>query len=177
MKNQYKRSLTLTTAAIVGAAYAVLTMVLAPISYGALQFRLSEALCILPFFIPSTAWGLYVGCAAANLLTGNVFDVIFGSLATLGAALCTAAIGKKRQDTKGQLLACLMPVVFNAVIIGIIITEAYMGLRIFQHPEVLALNALQVGIGEAGVMFIVGFPLIRQLKKLKFFQEFILKIN
>ena len=177
MKNQYKHSLTLTTAAIIGAAYAVLTMVLAPISYGALQFRLSEALCVLPFFIPSSAWGLFVGCAAANLLTGNVFDVIFGSLATLSAALYTAAIGRRRQDTGGQLLACLMPVVFNAVIIGIVITEAYMGLRVFSNPEVLALNCLQVGIGEAAVMYIVGFPLMRQLGRLKFFQEFLLKIN
>ncbi|MBQ7896050.1 MAG: QueT transporter family protein [Oscillospiraceae bacterium] len=177
MKSQYKRSLVLCTAAVTGAAYAVLTMVLAPISYGPLQFRLSEALCVLPFFIPSTAWGLFVGCAAANLMTGNVFDVVFGSLATLMAALCTAAIGKKDQSAKGQLLACLMPVLFNAVIIGFVITEAYMGLRSFQHPEVLALNGLQVGIGEAGVMFLVAFPLMRQLKKLKFFHEFLIKIN
>ena len=108
MNQRYRNTLTLTTAALVGAAYAVLTMVLAPISYGALQFRLSEALCILPFFIPSSAWGLFLGCAAANLLTGNVFDVVFGSLATLLAALCTAAVGRRRQDTPGQLLACLM---------------------------------------------------------------------
>ena len=177
MKNRHKHTLTITTAALVGAAYAVLTMVLAPISYGALQFRLSEALCILPFFIPSSAWGLFLGCAAANLLTGNVFDVVFGSAATLLAGLCTAAIGRRRQDTAGQLLACLMPVVFNAVIVGMVITEAYMGIRIFAHPEVLALNALSVGAGEAAALYLIGFPLIRQLKKLKFFREFLHKIN
>ena len=177
MKNPYKRSLTLSTAAVVGAAYAVLTMVLAPISYGALQFRLSEALCILPFFIPSTAWGLFVGCAAANLLTGNVFDVVFGSLATLAAALCTAYIGKKGQSRRHKLLACLMPVVFNAVIIGIVITEAYNGMSIFAHPELLALNSFQVGVGEAGVMYLIAYPLMGQLTKLKFFREFLLKIN
>ena len=177
MKNHYKRSLVLTTAAVCGAAYAVLTMVLAPISYGALQFRLSEVLCILPFFIPSTAWGLFVGCAVANIMTGNVFDIIFGSLATLMAALCTAYIGKKMQGNKAKLLACLMPVLFNAVIIGIIITEAYMGLSIFNSPEILALNAFQVGIGEAGVLFLLGYPLMRQLEKTKFFREFMLKVN
>ena len=177
MKNNYKRSLVLTTAAVCGAAYAVLTIALAPISYGALQFRLSEALCILPFFIPSTACGLFVGCAAANLLTGNVFDVVFGSLATLAAALCTAHIGKKSRARRAKLLACLMPVIFNAVIIGIVITKAYNGLSIFSHPEVLLLNCLQVGIGEAGVMYIVGYPLMVQLEKLKFFREFLLKIN
>ncbi len=174
MKSNYKHSLVLTTAALVGAAYAVLTMVLAPISYGALQFRLSETLCVLPFFIPSTAWGLFVGCAVANLLTGNVFDVVFGSLATLMAALCTAYIGKKGGH---KLLACLMPVLFNAVIIGIVITEAYNGLSIFKQPEILALNCFQVGLGEAGVMFLVGCPLMVQLEKLKFFREFLLKIN
>ena len=177
MKNNYKRSLKLTTAAVCGAAYAVLTMILAPISYGALQFRLSEALCILPFFIPSTAWGLFVGCAVANLLTGNVFDIVFGSLATLLAALCTAYIGKRSEGCKAQLLACLMPVLFNAVIIGILITKAYMGLSIIEQPEILALNAFQVGIGEAGVLYLVGFPLMRQLGKMKFFRELMLKIN
>ena len=74
------------TAAIVGAAYAAMTIALAPISYGAVQLRVSEVLCILPFFIPGTAWGLFVGCALANILTGNIFDIIFGSLAPLAAA-------------------------------------------------------------------------------------------
>ena len=79
----------LAAAAVTGAAYAALTMLLAPISYGAIQCRVSEVLCILPFFIPCTAWGLFAGCAIANLLSAaGIFDVIFGSLATLLAALC-----------------------------------------------------------------------------------------
>ena len=81
----------LAAAAVTGAAYAALTMLLAPISYGAIQCRVSEVLCILPFFIPCTAWGLFAGCAIANLLSAaGIFDVVFGSLATLLAALCTA---------------------------------------------------------------------------------------
>ena len=80
----------LAAAAVTGAAYAALTMLLAPISYGAIQCRVSEVLCILPFFIPCTAWGLFAGCAIANLLSAaGIFDVVFGSLATLLAALCT----------------------------------------------------------------------------------------
>ena len=79
----------LAAAAVTGAAYAALTMLLAPISYGAIQCRVSEVLCILPFFIPCTAWGLFAGCAIANLLSAaGIFDVVFGSLATLLAALC-----------------------------------------------------------------------------------------
>lgn len=102
----------LITAAVVGALYAVLTMVLAPISYGALQFRVSEVLCILPFFMPSTAWGLFVGCIVANLMsTAGVLDVVFGSLATLITCLCIAWCGKKGNTLKTRLLACFMPVV------------------------------------------------------------------
>ena len=82
----------LITAAIIGALYAVLTMVLAPISYGPLQFRVSEVLCVLPYFMPYTAWGLLFGCVIANLVSAaGILDVVFGSLATLIACLCVAA--------------------------------------------------------------------------------------
>ena len=177
MNKQHGRTLSITTAALCGAAYAVLTIVLAPISYGAIQFRVSEAFCILPFFIPSTVWGLYAGCIAANLLTGNVFDVFFGSFATLLAALLTCAIGKSGSGTKRQFLACLPPVFFNALIVGAIITKAYSGISIAEHPEIFALNAFQVGMGEAAVMLLVGFPLMRVLEKQKFFREFVQKVT
>ena len=100
MNNKSLRAHTLAAAAIVGAAYAVLTMALAPISYGAIQLRVSEVLCILPYFMPCTAWGLFIGCAVANLLTGNLFDIVFGSLATLAAALLTAAIGRRKRSLR-----------------------------------------------------------------------------
>lgn len=119
----------LITAAVVGALYAVLTMVLAPISYGALQFRVSEVLCILPFFMPFTAWGLFVGCIVANLMsTAGVLDVVFGSLATLITCLCIAWCGKKGNTLKARLLACLMPVVWNGLIVGATLTIALAGL-------------------------------------------------
>jgi len=177
MNKHHENTLSLATAAVCGTAYAVLTMILAPLSFGAIQFRVSEALCILPFFLPSTAWGLCIGCMAANLMTGNLFDVIFGSLATLAAALVTAAIGKKGQGTLHQLLACLPPVLFNALIVGAVITKAYSGLGILEHPGVFALNAFQVGLGETGVMYLVAFPLMRWLGKQKFFREFIEKAS
>ena len=115
----------LAAAAVTGAAYAALTMLLAPISYGAIQCRVSEVLCILPFFIPCTAWGLFVGCAIANLLSAaGIFDVVFGSLATLLAALCTAWLGRGRgaQSWLRCVLAALMPVVFNFVFVGAVLT-------------------------------------------------------
>ena len=86
----------ITAAAIVGAAYAALTMLLAPISYGAIQVRVSEALCILPYFLPCTAWGLFAGCAIANVLTGNLFDIIF---AVRGSTPCSASFWRAAQTS------------------------------------------------------------------------------
>lgn len=177
MKTSRVNTLSLTACAVCGAAYAVLTLILAPISFGAVQFRVSEALCILPFFLPATSWGLFIGCMAANLISGNIFDVVFGSLATLLACAMTAHIGKKGRSTACQLAACLPPVIFNALIVGAVITKAYSGLSLSAHPEIFALNAFQVGLGEAGVMCLVAFPLMRCLGKQKFFLEFIEKAS
>ena len=152
-------------------------MALAPISYGAIQLRVSEVLCILPYFMPCTAWGLFIGCAVANLLTGNIFDIVFGSLATLAAALLTAALGRRKHTLANSALACLMPVVFNALIVGAVITAAYEGMNLFQHFGVFAMNAAYVGLGEAIVLYVLGLPLMRYLPGKKFFKEFMEKVN
>lgn len=177
MNKKSSKIYSITVAAVIGAIYAALTMLLAPISYGAVQLRLSEALCILPFFIPVSAWGLFLGCAIANILTGNIFDIIFGSLATLFAALITAYLGRKEHSMKNCILACFMPVIFNAVIIGAVVTCAYSGLSIFENFEVFALNGLYVGLGEAVVLYAIGLPLMRNLPKQKFFRNYVEKIN
>lgn len=174
MKN---KTLSLAVSAIVGAAYAVLTMAFAPISYGAVQLRVSEVLCILPYFMPSTVWGLFLGCAVSNLLTGNVFDVVFGSLATLLAALATARIGRSRRSFLNSLAAASMPVIVNALMIGGVITQAYNGLGIFDNPTAFWLNAFQIAVGEATVLFLIGLPLMRCLPKKKFFADFVRKVT
>ena len=161
--------------AMLAAIYAVLTIALAPISYGAVQFRVSEALTIAPFFLPGTVWGLWAGCVLANLFTGNLFDIIFGALATFLAALLTARFGRQGNTVRTRVLACLMPVLFNAVIIGAVITWGYEGQNVFEHPDVFAFNALTVGLGEAGVLYLIGYPLMTYLPKVKWFREFIEK--
>ena len=167
----------LTTAAVVGAAYAALTLLLAPISYGAIQFRVSEALTVLPFFMPCTVWGLWVGCIIANLYTGSVLDIVFGSLATLFAALLTARFGKKGNTIKNRILGCLMPVLFNAVIVGAVLTWGYQ-IREFPSPLAsFAFNALTVGLGELGVLYLIGYTLLRQLPKIGSFREFAEKVR
>lgn len=177
MKNMSVRKLAFSTA--VAAVYAALTMCLAPISYGALQFRISECLCILPFF-PYTSWGLFVGCVIANLLSQfGIADIVFGFLATLLAGLCTAALGKgNRESWPRCILACLMPVLFNAVIVGGVIaffsveslwTSAGLGM--------FALIALEVGFGELVVLFVIGLPLLRILPKQRFFNNIAQKLQ
>ena len=164
-------------AAITGAAYAALTVLLAPISYGPIQLRVSELLCVLPFFMPCSAWGLFAGCAVANLLTGNVLDIVFGSLATLFASLVTVRLGKRGSTAANRFLSCLTVVLTNAVVVGAVITRAYNGMGIFSHPGAFALNAAQIALGEGAVMFIGGLPLMKYLPKLKVFRELVEKTN
>jgi uncharacterized membrane protein len=144
----------LVQAAIIGAAYAALTLVLAPLSYGVIQLRVSEALTVLPYFTPAAIPGLFVGCLVANVISPyGVVDMVCGSLATLLAACATYMFRKRR------ILAPLFPVLFNAVIIGAMLYYAY-GVN-----ASLPLNMLWVGAGEMIVCYGAGYPLLRVLEK------------
>ena len=156
--------------AVVGGAYAALTMVLAPISYGAIQCRLSEALCILPFFLPETAWGLFLGCALANTISAaGLLDVVFGSLATLLAGLCTARLGRGWRRGGGspgwgvRLGACMMPVLWNGVIIGAILSASFMPREACWSG--MALMGGEVALGEAAAMLALGLPLMKAAER------------
>ena len=142
-------------AAVVGAAYCALTLLVAPIAFGVVQFRVSEALCILPAFFPMSAWGLWIGCALANVFGGyGVMDIVFGSLATLLAAVCTRRLRDKFR------LAALMPVLFNGVIVGAVVHFCY-------SPAIaLPLCMLSVAAGEAVACLVVGPLLISVLRRM-----------
>ncbi|MBQ9685898.1 MAG: QueT transporter family protein [Oscillospiraceae bacterium] len=177
MNRKSNATLRIAVNAVIAAVYAALTVALAPISYGAVQFRVSEVLTILPFFMPSSVPGILAGCVLANLYTGSVFDIVFGSLATLLAGLLTARFGKRGGSVKNRLLGCLMPVVFNAVIVGAVLTWGYQ-IQAFTSPvSSYAFNALTVGLGEAGVLYLIGYPLMSRLPKVRFFREFTEKVN
>lgn len=140
-------------AAVIAAVYAVLTMVLAPISYGLMQVRVSEALTVLPFFTPAAIPGLFVGCLIANTLTGNIIDIIFGSLASLAAAFFSYKLKKI------PLLVPLPPVVLNAVIIGAVLYYAYgVGAPLWSCM-------LWVGAGQLLACYVLGYPLLKYLTK------------
>lgn len=148
----------LTTCAVIAAAYATLSLILAPISYGNIQVRVAEALTILPFIAPYTTWGLFVGCLLANLLSPagiNPLDVVFGSLATMSAGLLTARI-------KNRWLAPLPPVLVNAVVVGGVL--AYTLAPDAFWPS-FGLFGLEVGAGQLLACYIGGLLLLRVMEK------------
>lgn len=142
-------------AAIIAAVYAVLTMVLAPFSYGLMQVRVSEALTVLPYFTPAAIPGLFVGCLISNTMTGNLIDIIFGSLATLSAAAASYAL------RRFPVLVPLPPVIFNGIIIGAVLCYAY-GINV---P--LWQSMLWVGAGQLLACYVLGYPLLKFLVKRK----------
>jgi len=153
-------------AGVVAAVYVALTLALAPISYGYIQFRVAEALTILPFFFPVTLPGLFVGCIIANLFSPyGMLDVIAGSSASLLAGLCTMYLGRINRESVGlKALACFPPVVFNAVIIGAVIAVTITsGTAGFWSAFVI--YGLSVGFGQLVVLYAIGFPLMIYLPK------------
>ena len=94
-----KTTLTVTQAALIAALYVVLTLLANALGLAnyAIQLRFSEALTVLPFFLPAAVPGLFAGCILSNLLTGCLpLDVVFGSLATLLGALGTLFLGDRK---------------------------------------------------------------------------------
>lgn len=156
--------------AMIAAIYAVLTLVLAPISYGQVQFRISEMLTVLPAFTPLAVPGLTLGCCIANLLgalmgtnpTGYI-DAVIGSAATLGAALCSMQLGKIARKPLRYALVPLPPVLFNAVIVGmelaVLFSEGGALLPTF------GAMALSVGLGELMVCYLLGIFFMKLLER------------
>ena len=141
----------ITRAAIIGAIYAALTLL--PFSSSLIQFRVSEALTVLPFFTPAAIPGLFVGCLIGNLLNGLPFyDILFGSLATLTAAFMTYKI-------KNMYLAPLPPVIVNALVVGPMVAF-YVGVPFY-------MGMLYVGAGQLAVCYLLGLPLLMALRPYK----------
>lgn len=140
----------ITQTAIVAAIYAALTLALAPISFGPMQVRVSEALCVLPFFMPAALPGLFLGCLISNavgLAMGTALgpmDVIVGSLATLLAALVASKV-------KSKWLVPLPAVVFNAFLVAWTL-NVMLGIPYW-------INVLWVGVGQAIACYALGMPL------------------
>lgn len=149
-----KRTLYLCRAAIIAALYVVLTLV-SPNPIGVFQVRFSECLTILPVFFPAAVPGLFIGCLLSNLLAGAlVWDIVFGSLATLIAAFLTYKFGKKH-----FLLAALFPVLANTVVVPPVLSFFY------GVPDALWVIYLSIFAGEVISCGVLGCVLHSVLKK------------
>ena len=153
-----KSTLFIAQAAMIAAVYVVLTFVFAPISFGEIQVRISEALTILPVFTPAAIPGLFVGCLLGNMLSGAYLpDVIFGSLATL-----LGAIGTRALRNASPFFAPLPPIIANALIVPFVLRYTY-GVAL---P--IPLMMVTVGVGEViscgGLGLILYFTLGTRLK-------------
>ena len=145
--------------AVIAAVYVVLCLALAPFSYGAVQVRIAEALCLLPVFGAEYIVGVTLGCFLANLLGSTVIDVVFGTLATLLACLVTYKLRNVR--VKGLAIpASLPPVVFNMLIVGAFEITFFFS-DAAPTVALAAFNAVAVGIGEIISCTILGVALVK----------------
>lgn len=155
MKN--KNVAFLAQAAMIAALYVALVYAFAPISFGQVQFRVAEALTILPVFTPAAIPGLFVGCLLGNILGGAVLpDIICGSLATLIGAFFTWKLRNAH-----PFLAPVPPILANALIVPFVLRYAY------QILLPIPFMMLTVGAGEVVSCGVLGLLLYYALRKHK----------
>ena len=147
-----------TQAALIAAIYVVMTYLFSPLSFSAVQVRLSEALMIMPLFTASAVPGLFIGCLIGNILGGALLpDIVFGSIATLIGAVLTY-----RLREKGPVISMIPPIVSNSIIIPFVLKYAY-GINM---PVLLMV--ITVGIGEIISCGLLGNLLYRALTRCRF---------
>ena len=170
---------------MIAAAYAACTLVtmmfMGSLSWGPVQFRVSEALCVLALFTPAAVPGLTLGCIIANVaniaLSGTgmlgMLDVVFGSLATFAGALFTWKMRRR------PLVALAGPVLANALIVPAYLPLLLQGIGFYTipftsisldgaYPLMYAFGLVATGLGEAVIMYVLGYPLSRSLAKTPF---------
>ncbi|HBL82506.1 MAG TPA: transporter [Clostridiales bacterium] len=153
-----KKTRFLAHASIIAALYVVLTYLatLLGLSSNAVQIRFSEALTVLAAYTPAAIPGLFIGCFLSNIFAGGViWDILFGSLATLLGALGTYALKKHKY------LAPLPPIIANTLIVPFVLRYAY------GAPGSIGYFMLTVGAGEVISCGILGILLITAVNKLE----------
>ena len=150
MKNQ--KTLFVARAALIAALYVAFAVLLP--SNGVIQLRVAEALTVLPVFTPAAVPGLFIGCIIGNIISGCViWDVVFGSLATLIGALGTYFLRSRR------FLSLIPPIAANTVIVPFVLAYAY------GAEGTIPFFMLTVGIGELLSCGVLGFLLRTVLEK------------
>ena len=145
------------TVGLIASVYAVVTLALAFISYGPIQFRISEILMFLPLLGKEYILALTLGCFLANVIGPyGVPDIVFGTLATLISAILVYLTPKFIKNSKLTLfVASLWPTIVNALIIG------WMLFKFFGVPFII--GALEVGFGQFVVITLVGLPVFNMV--------------
>ena len=154
MHFQDKRTRMITEAAVICAVYVALVLLFKPISFGAIQFRIAEALCILPFFSLSAVPGVTLGCLLGNFFSGAAMpDVLFGTLATFIGAILSYKI-----RNVSKWLVCVPPVLANAIIVPFVLQYAY------GVTDAYYFLFATVGIGEVLAVGVLGNVLLLALE-------------
>ncbi len=161
---------TMIKVSLIAAIYTILSLVLAPFSFGNIQVRVAEALTLLPIIYAPSIIGLTLGCFITNLVGVamganllGMMDVLIGTSATLIAALITYQF--RHVEFKNiALISVLSPIVVNALIIGaelayVLLPTSY-GFMIF---------SLDVAFGQAIAIILIGLPLLAWFKKTRLF--------
>lgn len=161
-----RRTLLLARTAILTAVYVALTYCLIPIAHGTIQFRISEALTLLPLVFPESVFAVFFGCALANITSPfGIYDIVIGSLVTLIAGFLTFLVGKYVRNTALKIfLGGLPPVLLNAFILPVI-------WYFFGGETVYWLNVLSVFISQTLSVYLIGIPLYFGAKRLKNYQK------
>lgn len=164
----------LTTSGVIAALYVVLTLPFAQFAFGPIQFRLAEIMTVLPILTPAAIPGLAIGCFLSNLLNPmnlGIIDIVFGSLATLIAAVLTAwlaRIPRPAATLPKDLLAMVPPVIINAVVVG-----TYLPFLLSDGSNAsvtfisVLISILSVGLSEMFVVYIIGFPFLQIMRRSK----------
>lgn len=175
--------------ALIGALYTALTMALAPVSFGAVQFRISEALTLLPLFSPIGIWGITFGCFLSNLLgflLGSnpigLIDAVCGTSATLLAGLITCWIGRcsfrgadeKKNRLFRMLLGPVPVILLNGLIVGLELTFVFGGEPGQTFGWLFAFNAGSVALGELVVCYTLGLLLCGVLYRNDLYKKLLL---
>lgn len=150
----------ITLSATIAALYVVLTLISAAfgLSSGAIQLRISEALCVLVAFTPAAIPGLTIGCLISNLVaSANILDIVFGTLATFLGALGGYYLRKRKW------LITMPTLLSNVIIVPLVIVYGF-GVKDMALPLV----ALTVGIGEFLSATVLGTGLLLILQKYNF---------
>ncbi|MBQ9734498.1 MAG: QueT transporter family protein [Clostridia bacterium] len=154
----------LARAGIIASLYVILSLITFPVASGAIQFRLSEALCVLPLIFIEAVPALFIGCALSNLITGcAIFDIIFGSIITLVASVATYAVGRIIKNTPLKIIAGgIFPVTLNAFLLPLIWIWCYGALE-----YMYILQATFLVVSQSVSIYALGTPLYLSTVKLK----------